>query len=486
MRNVAVFGAAALGVAAVEKLRAARINVVTVLDNFCELPKFVGEVAVSRPGDFLKKNLSLIDGIVIGAGRSTEIRMQLEDMRLGIPIATTIDECELHEGFLTHTVPASTENERRFIANSSKGTTIVDNKPTMLIASVAHGCNIDCEMCYLQGEHELAHGGSRNYSQMSESTFQKIIPLLSTTRDALITVEGEILMYSQWLKRWMALLDEYPHLHLSLQTNGMLLNDHRIDLLLSHPRVARIAISIDGATPETNDTIRSGAKLEKILQNIKKLVAERDRRGKVAPVIHTHFVMQRDNIHELPIHIYRMSEIGVRSVSARHIIVNQRKHIDRSLYFYQPLCDDFILKTREAAQHHNVMIDIPMTFQESRESGQNSRPPCYEPWRHGQILNDGTVYSCCNNAVTMGNINEPGGFDAVWNNEKYQLLRETVNSPEQHFSSCKYCVAMMPVHTFEAHVHTPLLFALIKSGELNKWCPRPPELLISPDEAFIS
>jgi MoaA/NifB/PqqE/SkfB family radical SAM enzyme len=264
-----------------------------------------------------------------------------------------------------------------------------------------------------------------------------------------------------------------------------LMNNAAIEMVLANPAIEHIAFSVDGVTPEVFESIRCGAKMSTIFHNIAALASEKKKRGLHLPNIHTHFVMQKSNIHQLPDYVEKMIELGVNSMSARHIIVYHKEQIKESLFFCQELSDHMVEKAEDVSQKYGIKVDLPMTFSVANKNNVTLRPPCYDPWRHGQILHNGGIYSCCNNAVFMGNIMDEGGFEGVWNNEKYQRLRETVNSREPIFTLCKYCNALMPVNCIEAHVYTKLLFKLIERNELNKYCPKAVDLLIQPGEKII-
>jgi len=432
-------------------------------------------------GGFTERRFQI--GIAPGAVRGENLQeaRSLVDAKLGPAPAGTTDEADWADAAKAD---VAARNVHRCEENMEQGVETSDNYPTVLIVSTAIGCNLRCKMCYLQSDHELSYKASQSPPQMSDETFARVLTLLPKARDLIITVEGEILLHRKWVDRWLALTPDYPNLRLSMQTNGMLMTEEAIDKILAYPAVNHVAFSLDGATPEVNDAIRVGSKLETIVEAIRQLLAGRQRLGRAKPSVQTHFVMMKENIHELPAYVRRMAELGVEVISARHLIVYHKEQIPYSLYFDQKRCDEMILQARAVGRECGVQPDLPKTFGESKGLGLADRPKCLDPWRHGQILHDGGVYSCCNNAVLMGNLNDPGGFDAIWNNEKYQRLRRTINQGVPEFTLCKYCNAMLPVNLFEAHVYTKLLFELIRAGELDRYCPRPVELRVQPDETI--
>jgi MoaA/NifB/PqqE/SkfB family radical SAM enzyme len=428
-----------------------------------------------------KFNESGLGSAAVVAESILEVKM-LIDLKLG---SSSLEEQAKHDWSRINEIEAVCENKHKSINNIREQASVVDNLPTVMIVSTAVGCNIKCRMCYLQSEHELSYGGSFSRRSMSEEAFSRVQNLLPKLDTAIMTVEGEILLHRKWLDRWLQIVKQRRNLKLSFQSNGMLMDSKAVEMVLSNPTIEHIAFSVDGITPEVFESIRCGARMEQVFGNIAALAKQKEKRKLCYPNIHTHFVMQKDNIYQLPGYIEKMFELGVNSISARHIIVYHKEQIKDSLFFNQQLSDEMVDKARKVAQKHGRAVDLPMTFYEANRRNSTVRPLCYDPWRHGQILHNGGIYSCCNNAVLMGNILDDGGFESVWNNEKYQLLRKTVNSGDAVFSMCKYCNALMPVNCFEAHVYTKLLFGLLEKNELNKYCPKTVNLLIKKDEKLV-
>ncbi|MBS1122694.1 MAG: Radical domain protein [Deltaproteobacteria bacterium] len=71
----------------------------------------------------------------------------------------------------------------------------------------------------------------------------------------------------------------------------------------------------------------------------------------------------------------------------------------------------------------------------------NEAGNCYEPWSRAFIGSNGDVRPCCRapEDIVMGNLNDQP-FDEIWNGEKYQDLRATVNTPAAWpiCQDCKY------------------------------------------------
>jgi len=388
-----------------------------------------------------------------------------------------------------HQIEERLINRTRSIENMKARSVILDNKPVKIVASTAFGCNIECKMCYLLGEDTLAYDGPYGRANMSPETWAKVTEILPTTEVALMTVEGEILVHTKWFSRWLEVAKANPNLKLAFQTNGMVMNERVINLIMENPNIAAVAVSIDGVTPEVFNSIRVRAKLDVVLKNLAALIETKQRLNRASPGIETHFVMMKENIHELPAYVESMLKLGVNTINAGHLIARRREDICQSLYFDQKRADRYIIEARDIADRSTnpLAIRLPETFA-SAKARNARRPACYDPWFHGQVLHDGSVWSCCNNAVMMGNVNTAGSFEAVWNNDKYRLLRETVNDDEPYFTACKHCYAMLPLNAFEAHIDTRLLFNMLEEGGralVEQWSPGPIDLRVKPGESYV-
>jgi MoaA/NifB/PqqE/SkfB family radical SAM enzyme len=80
-------------------------------------------------------------------------------------------------------------------------------------------------------------------------------------------------------------------------TNAMLLNEERINKVIK-TGIDILAFSMAG-TGESNDTIRKGTSLKKVLKAIETLNREKERQGKTTPEIHVAYMLFRSGMAEL-------------------------------------------------------------------------------------------------------------------------------------------------------------------------------------------
>src|ERR1700730_14323176 len=136
--------------------------------------------------------------------------------------------------------------------------------PNNVFIELAMACNLRCEMCPVPKNMELMGGRAR--AVMNPAVFRRVLTQLSGRRYSLCLNQlGEPLLnkhvvdYVKWAKA-----DGHQ---VGFYTNGTLLDqslaDRQLDAGLDY-----IVFSIDGATKETFESIRLGAKFEPTIKNI--------------------------------------------------------------------------------------------------------------------------------------------------------------------------------------------------------------------------
>lgn len=88
--------------------------------------------------------------------------------------------------------------------------------------------------------------------------------------------------------------------------------------------LARLLVSVDGATQETYEKYRRGGRLEVVLRNLRLLVEAKRRAGSFTPFITLRTLINRYNEHELDQLRQLAADLGVDSFSTGPIFVNTR------------------------------------------------------------------------------------------------------------------------------------------------------------------
>ena len=84
------------------------------------------------------------------------------------------------------------------------------------------------------------------------------------------------------------------------------MNQRVINLVMENPNITTVAVSVDGATAEVFDKIRVRGKFEVVMANLAALIETRERLNRATPNVETHFVIMKENVHEVPAYVDKM------------------------------------------------------------------------------------------------------------------------------------------------------------------------------------
>ena len=137
--------------------------------------------------------------------------------------------------------------------------------PSEMIFELDNTCNLKCEMC--NAKFSSAHNnGIRVTAPYDSEDFidqlKPFIPHLTETK----FLGGEPFLSDIYPKIWETIIEFNPECKIRVQTNGTILNDKIKEILLRGN--FQIGLSIDTLNPAHYEKIRTGAKIEKTLENI--------------------------------------------------------------------------------------------------------------------------------------------------------------------------------------------------------------------------
>jgi MoaA/NifB/PqqE/SkfB family radical SAM enzyme len=165
-------------------------------------------------------------------------------------------------------------------------------RPQHLAFEITAACDAKCIHCPRQ---EM----DRPKRQMPFELFQRMIDQAAEMRipDLVPNGYGEILLVRN-LGDYLEHVRRKPHpFRILCNTNGHLMTDEKIDLFLKY-RVHLLNITIDGATPETAQSVRVGLDTRQIEDNIHRLLARRKALGLRYPKVRVGMVLIPQNRHE--------------------------------------------------------------------------------------------------------------------------------------------------------------------------------------------
>jgi MoaA/NifB/PqqE/SkfB family radical SAM enzyme len=233
--------------------------------------------------------------------------------------------------------------------------------------------------------------------------------------------------------------------HTQFTSNGWLLNDEHRDRILRH-RIAQVDFSLDASTPETYRRIRHGD-LEKILENIAQLIAERDRRRAIYPNVILNMCLMRENLDDLPQFVRIAKSTGANHCYAVHLNSGLSWRTGWFDYSQQHCAlepDRHDARMAEAfALSHELQMPFEVRgrtfFAETRARPTAIRPhlptpsspgfspapagiPCGLPWNSAIVHRDGQVTNCCWQKGYLGSLEE-SSFEEIWNNGRQRAIR---------------------------------------------------------------
>ncbi|MBT8342151.1 MAG: radical SAM protein [Desulfatitalea sp.] len=317
-------------------------------------------------------------------------------------------------------------NVNQNVSEMKTNEVVLSTVPQRLVLELTNSCNLSCIMC------------GRNAKEFKKTFFDlKWMDKLSTIMDKVTEVTlfgwGEPTVHPEF-RQLLKILDEIT-VKTYFLTNGMLI-DRFSDLILNTVDV--MAVSIDGATPETNDRIRRGADFNKIIRHLKNLVRMRDKSPLKTPYINFVMTLMDDTIEELPRLVEIAHDVGIEEVKAvfltafsddlAHKVLWDRKETVRRVF-------DVAL---EAAERYGILLKLPF-IQGEDPAGDSPHKPCYVGWRDFFLGSDGFVRPCQSTAQKLFSIHDYEKFSEMWNGSEYREFRGKVNNLDLMPEQCRIC-----------------------------------------------
>src|SRR5262249_48799851 len=126
--------------------------------------------------------------------------------------------------------------------------------------------------------------------------------------------------------------------------------------------VGRVNISMDGATPATYERLRTGAKFDKVCENVRLLTEGRARRGQRTPEYNIRYILMRDTIDELPTMVDLARDLGVDHLYTNHIQVCMEELKAQSLLNHKARTSAAFARARERAAARSQVVVLPADF----------------------------------------------------------------------------------------------------------------------------
>ncbi len=275
--------------------------------------------------------------------------------------------------------------------------------PVEFIVETTAKCNIYCPMCPRETFKQPKE-------DMPDAIFQKLVSEAGASSEHIMLIGlGEPLLDRKIFDR-IEYCDRH-NIHTLLSTNGTLLDQEAAERILDSP-LAHITLSFDGATRESFEYYRKGAKFEKVRDNFVRLGALKKERGR-GPRIVVQMVRMERNASE----------------------------VEEFIRFWSntPGVDEVRIKEDET----NLMRP---------DAGHNASDwthPCHYLWRGPMYVKwNGDTYPCCQSYMLegkpVGNIGDTG-LGEIWNSPAMRGMRQLhAQGRAGEIDVCSRCCTTIP------------------------------------------
>lgn len=319
--------------------------------------------------------------------------------------------------------------------------------PVEYIVETTAKCNLYCPMCPRETHKQPKE-------DMADEVFEKLVKGAAHTGEHMMLIGlGEPFMDRKIFDRI-----EYCEQHgisTLLSTNGTFLDDKMAERLLA-TRLTHITLSFDGASKETFEYYRKGARFEKVRDNFVRFARMKHERGSKIQVV-VQMVRMPGNAHE----------------------------VDEFRRFWSAV--EGIDQVRVKEDETNLVQP------EGDRTGAKARP-CHYLWRGAiYVKQDGRVYPCCQSynldGAPVGHLAE-NSLDEIFNSDEMRGLRRMHAAGRAgEVNMCARCCTAIPhpllvagsliLHGKWVRRALPLVERLVYGAKLPK------RLLTAPREQLV-
>lgn len=307
------------------------------------------------------------------------------------------------------------------------GIEVLNSHPRRLVLELTNACNLNCVMC------------GRNAANFKPTffdmeNFYSLEPLMDTIEEVTLMGWGEPTIHPHFNE-----MLEIINRHAARKyfcSNGM--NLQKIKNAIFDYNVDVFAISLDGATDETNSRIRRGSNINQIKADLQDIVKIKKERGLKYPWINFVFCAMRSNIRELPDLVRLAAEIGIEEVKVVYLTVFEEALLEETLWGHEDIVRKVFEEAISISEELGVVLKLPHYIGED-EAGDKLHKDCYVAWRDFFVGSDGYVRPCMSTYTKFFEYDRNKDFMEMWNASEYQNYRRIVNNQISMDDPCKRC-----------------------------------------------
>ena len=308
-------------------------------------------------------------------------------------------------------------------------------------------CNLRCTMCGFSDprvpslkKHDMP---AWLYAKVAEQLFPRASYLaLSCLTEPLMTRDfGERL----------AVLGRHRDALSEVVTNGVLLTEPLVEAMIAAP-LRRLAISLDGASAQTYEAIRVGARFETVVGKVRMVSRVRNAARASLPRLRLNHVLSEMNVDEFPAFLDLVESLGAEGIDVRtaapYSDAVYKGTTDPAFYekvrTARDLLDAFCERT--GIENLGILRWQPGRIELFDPSGE--RQTCRRPWESLGIHANGDVVPCMSwTREPFGNLARED-FDAIWDGPVLGALRKEFDATRPGVD-CENCVIKRASRTEE-------------------------------------
>lgn len=293
---------------------------------------------------------------------------------------------------------------------------------------ITNTCNLRCKTCH-------ASAGDFEPASIDENSYLTFMKSAVSLREVYglrmgITLTGGEPMLNKEVENFVRLAKaKYDFNCVTIVTNGSLFTKEKL-LNLDKAGLDWLAVSIDGAKPDTNDIIRGKGTFEKAINTIKLAVENTEM------YVSSSFTMTKYNVNEVSEYVELISKLGANQAHVNMLIPQGRGAENRDELEVPPLEELEIMKLIRRLElkylKNNFLVsfgepfygltDPIETFGEAKYI--EKKPACGVATKSVTVTPHGNVYPCAYiRDIVVGNLFKQSLSD-IWSNELMQKLRE--------------------------------------------------------------
>ena len=300
------------------------------------------------------------------------------------------------------------------ISNISKSRK-VSGMPVSLSIEPAAICQLRCPECAL-GSDSIVRANKLMDFDLYKRVIDEVGPTLLYL---LIYFQGEPFLSPTIFD--MITYADTKNIYTATSTNGQSI-DQTVASKIVKSGLKKIIISLDGVTQETYETYRVGGNLNKTLQAIEFINAEKKAQNSRFPGIELQMIVFRHNEHEIEAFKKIAQKMKVQKITIK----------TAQIYNYTEKTE--LIPTIKKYSRYK-------TINGNWELKKKLHNRCLRMWQSAVITTDGELLPCCfdkNADFSYGNLNKYS-VKELWNNDKALSFRKRILSNRKSIDMCQNC-----------------------------------------------